>query len=105
MVKSAATGCRQQLEMDRKEQDEHDAHPEIGCGLTDQGKYSSPKVPPGAAFDGGKYAYGDANGDREHERHRGQLQGRRKPLNHYVDCRPGLIQRGAEVAPNRRAKP
>ncbi len=91
-------GGRQPAELDREQEDQHDAEPEIRRRDAPQREQVGAVVPGGAFLHRGDDAGGNADQERDHDRHRGELQRHRQLLRDQVAHRHLDAQRLAEVA-------
>ncbi len=89
---------RQPAEFDREQEDQHDAEPEIRRRDTPQREQIGAVVPGRALLHRRDDAGGDADQERDHDRHRGELDRHRQLLRDQFAHRHLVAQRLAEVA-------
>ena len=88
---------RQEVELQRKGDDQHQAEPEGRGRVEEQRRDRHGPVDPGAAPHGGQHAEEDPEQDRDGDRGEDQEHGRRQPLDDEGHHRRLADGRGAEV--------
>src|SRR5262249_34968677 len=94
---------RHDLELDRKQKDQHQAQPEIGHGKSENGAGHDATADQRARLESGNQAGRDADDDREDERHQRKLKGRGHAAENEGEWRRAVRERGAEIAAERRS--
>jgi hypothetical protein len=89
---------RQPAEFDREQEDQHDAEPEIRRRDAPQREHVGAVVPGRALLHRRDDAGGNADQERDHDRHRGELDRHRQLLRDQLEHRHLDAQRLAEVA-------